>query len=1394
MKELNLGLDLGTNSVGWALVDENGDIVKKNGFRFWGVRMFDEAHTAKERRGYRTSRRRLRRRCQRIKWLQDEFRDEIEKVDPNFFQRISRYESFYKIEDKTLKNKHTFFNDDTYTDKEYFDAFPTIYHLRKYLMETSEKADIRMLYLAVHHIIKYRGHFLNEGESFNQRNSSIVKEVFDEINSELIEYANKYEDDEDYFQKIELKEDGYEKLQEIMLSKSSKMEKENKLRELMNVDKKTLVNEFLIKLLVNGKTSPKSYTFVKEQKYDTKDIVLNDEKIELTISNNKKTISELSTIFDYVENVKLVFDFYSLLKLLKLPRFNEKNDDILLSQAMCCEYEKHQKDLKELKNLIKTYLKEKYNECFRVYNANINNYTRYVGVLSTNGDIKRFAHCKNGKEDFEAYIKKLLSEIKDEDAQETINNIISRIDNGDYMPRQNNGQNSAIPMQLNLLELKKILENQSKHYPFLLEKIDGLTRNERIISIFEYHIPYYVGPLSNVNNNQFSWIERKPEPIRPWNFNEVVDVGASATNFIQRMQNKCTYLQGVKDYCLPKMSLLFSEYNCLQYLNKLRINGVLIDVDIKNHIFKDVFLKEKKPTKKKIKEFLQTNYNVECDEIPEANCNMASWIAFKEIFGEEEFNKRKDDNTIEEIIKDITLFEDKKILVKRLKEIYHLNDAQIKQIKGLTYKGYGALCRKLLNELKCINKETGEVSPTIIEIMRETNLNLQEILNSEEYPFKKAIDEYNIRISNDNVDYKTFIDENLYVSPMMKRSLIQAYKIIEEIERIFKRPINKYYIECSRSNKQKKVPTDSRYKRVRDLYDACAKITDDLRKENIDLGNLSNELDAYKDKMSIDSVYLYFTQFGKCMYTLKDITDVNAVIKNTDYNQDHIYPQSLVCDNSLLNNLVLVDESVNKNVKKNRFLCETGIVTNRHRQFYKMLLERKMITKEKYRRLTEREVDAAIISSFADRQIVSTNQSVIGLIQLLKQYKHVSEHNIIYSKAENISDFRNEYDMLKSRTANNFHHAHDAYLNVVVGRAINTYYEVNRIFGQKDILKLQNKEKTLNPKTIIKKKVYDLKGKLVWDLSIYRPKIEKYLYGVFDIHETTKTKTSNEMFSKTTILPAGGKGKVMIKSSDPKMTTDKYGGIESHSYCKFSIIEVLGKKDKKKYILEAIPTSFKYKVESYLNLLYENDKYKIINDNIPINVVLKKKNLKYYITSRCDSTKFYVKNANDRIFSKNAIRIIRAMDKYHEQKQRKCEKEPVNNVIIVSPSKKLKNGKTTKEICITMNDCLLLINEIKIVYSKEIFAFPPIINLVNKLNKINDFETRDIKDLVFMISQILLLLKTNERSTCDLSLIGMAKDFGKITTSKILVPNQKLICESPTGYFTEVIFEVPNGI
>ena len=46
---------------------------------------------------------------------------------------------------------------------------------------------------------------------------------------------------------------------------------------------------------------------------------------------------------------------------------------------------------------------------------------------------------------------------------------------------------------------------------------------------------------------------------------------------------------------------------------------------------------------------------------------------------------------------------------------------------------------------------------------------------------------------------------------------------------------------------------------------------------------------------------------------------------------------------------------------------------------------------------------------FVNRQIVATNQAVKGLIQTLKMVKNVKPTNIIYSKANIISDARNEF-------------------------------------------------------------------------------------------------------------------------------------------------------------------------------------------------------------------------------------------------------------------------------------------------------------------------------------------------------------------------------------------------
>lgn len=74
-KSYNIGLDIGTSSVGWAVIDDDFNVIRKGNKRtpLWGVRLFDEADTAASRRMFRSTRRRFDRRRERIKLLQDIF-------------------------------------------------------------------------------------------------------------------------------------------------------------------------------------------------------------------------------------------------------------------------------------------------------------------------------------------------------------------------------------------------------------------------------------------------------------------------------------------------------------------------------------------------------------------------------------------------------------------------------------------------------------------------------------------------------------------------------------------------------------------------------------------------------------------------------------------------------------------------------------------------------------------------------------------------------------------------------------------------------------------------------------------------------------------------------------------------------------------------------------------------------------------------------------------------------------------------------------------------------------------------------------------------------------------------------------------------------------------------
>ena len=200
------------------------------------------------------------------------------------------------------------------------------------------------------------------------------------------------------------------------------------------------------------------------------------------------------------------------------------------------------------------------------------------------------------KEEFYDFIKKNV--LKKLEGQPEYEYLKEELERETFLPKQVNRDNGVIPYQIHLYELKKILGN-------LRDKIDLIKENvDILVQLFEFRIPYYVGPLVDPNNAdknkeaRFSWMVRKKDgEITPWNFDDKVDRAESANNFIERMKSKDTYLLG--EDVVPKESMLYQEYEVLNELNNVRINDnglsdSVEDVKLKQAIYNDLFKKQKK--------------------------------------------------------------------------------------------------------------------------------------------------------------------------------------------------------------------------------------------------------------------------------------------------------------------------------------------------------------------------------------------------------------------------------------------------------------------------------------------------------------------------------------------------------------------------------------------------------------------------------------------------------------------------------------------------------------------------------------------------------------------------------------------------------------------------------
>lgn len=1325
-----LGLDCGTNSVGFAITDENYNLLKAQHKDIWGSHLFEEANTAEERRIQRNARKRISRRKERIKLLQAIFAEEIYKVDPTFFLRLN--ESALYVEDRSNANKQKFslFNDPGYTDKEFKKDYPTIFHLRKALIEGNTKQDPRLVYLALHSILKNRGHFLFPGDSF--ASTQDIKPVLDAI-SEAYSELFTTEEEEAY---IYFADD----IQEILKNKNKK-ERTEQLKNAITTD-----NESRKKLIVSaivGYKVKSEKLFENEEYKDIPDIEFKKasfEEADLPVLEASLEESE----YKLVEAFKVLYDWALLANIMENEAF--------ISFAKVNQYERNKEDLAALKRVIKKYAPDQ----FKTFFYTDKYFSSYIGSINTN----RLKHSKQVKrsstDDFYKEVKKILALADPEDKD--VIRITQAIENDSFFVLLRSYKNGVIPYQVNKAEMEMILLNAQSFMPWLtVADEDGLTPKDKIISIMKYRIPYYVGPLVDPKKNKNAWVVKKEGKIYPWNFSQMVDEAASAENFILRMTNKCTYCP--EEDVIPKSSLLYQNYMVLNEINNIKFNGEPISVDQKQTIYNKLFLNGS-VTPNKIKSlaiaegWIRKGEDFVLSGIDQTiKANLSSYFAFREYLESGKLSQKD----VESIIKWLTLFSDGgNIANQKIRDAFtgKLSNKEIDQISRMKFSGWGNFSSKFLTGIEATDPETGEIK-NIIRLLWDTNMNLMEILYNPVCDVMKSLDN---KEPINRLHYSLL--EDLRVSPKVKRQIWQALKIVKELEQVMGHAPEKVFIEMTRE-KQDTGRTKSRKESL------VEKI------KEIDEPDILKKLENEDEKMITkrDKLYLYYTQLGKCMYSGEPIDLDDLLGTSSNYDIDHIYPYSKSSDDSL-ENKVIVRSTLNRE-KTNVYPINENIRI-KMTPYWKKLLEQKLISPEKFKRLTRNTpLTDADTQSFINRQIVETSQSTLALAKILERYFGPSTQ-IIYSKARRVSEFRDTFDILKSRSMNDLHHAQDAYLNIVVGNTLHTKYTMSWFLNKPNFndpykYDVPNAWVATNDESI---KI--VKATLARNTILFTRQPEMKTGQLFDLNP--KAKGSEKGMLPLKLTP---QLKAELNNAEAyKAWTDKYGGYNSLAVSHFALIKHIEKK-KPVYSFIRIPVIRAQELQNKDKLMkhcieeLRLQSPEIIKTKILINTLLVIDGFPMTISnSMSGGTQIGLKSSLPLYLFHDDIQYLKYLEKY--------EKKLIEDKnYVINP----KYDQITKEGNERFYTILLQKSTLQLYQRRPANLAPTFKDCFAK------FQSISLEEQAQTLLNMLIYFKMGNGLT-NLTLIGGKANQGSLKTSSSVDPKKKkvkIIFQSITGIYEEVL-------
>ena len=749
-----------------------------------------------------------------------------------------------------------------------------------------------------------------------------------------------------------------------------------------------------------------------------------------------------------------------------------------------------------------------------------------------------------------------------------------------FLRRIHTVDNAAIPYQLHAEVVNRIIDNQGRFYPWLIDA------REHILKVLTSRIPYYVGPLDSTdhgkageNGTRFAWVKRlaghEDAFVSPWNYEDHIDIDTTAELFIRRMTGECSYLDG--EDVLAKNSLLYEKYCFFNELASLSFtedgdSWMPFDAGMRKAIY-DAASDGKTMTVKRIESVLQRDFFIAHPHVrgtsnPKAmSSKRSNYAYFCRLFDVKALSA-SDMSMAEDLVLWNTVFEDRDILRRKILKTYGdlLTEKAVDDFCHKRLSGWGKLSERLLTGIWA---DTASGDLCVMDVLeqgrpygryRGSSMNLMQILNDDVLGFKMEIK----RLNDSHMQMAEGFDLNaLPGSPALRRGVSQAIKVLDDIVSVAGKAPDRIYLKVTRtaSNSRKGKRTAKRSDKIKQALKAL----DADAAADLGAAKLLRELGMFDEKEINERIYLYFHQAGKCLYTGKPI-DITRIASN-DYYVDHAVPLAYRKDESLDNKVLVYAEASRY---KSETLLVSPAVQRKMLPFWRMLRNAGLMSDRKLNALIRTEISEGMLKSIIGRQFTENSwEAKLFTAAIAAKYPGTV---VIPVKAGVIGAVRSRIGIPKSLKANQFYHAHDALLAAEVGR----YMELakpafvhNRVKYEQYMrkIKLVDEENKKAPKSQLDffaggfffDRVDKDTGEVYWDKDEEVERIYRAC-GWKNLRVTYAAFEDGGAFWKQTIYSPREKSKLIATKSD--RPAEIYGGYSSQTFANFFVYEVMKKKVK----------------------------------------------------------------------------------------------------------------------------------------------------------------------------------------------------------------------------------------